>query len=43
MFEDFSVLNIASFQDIRSLHSVIKLAPRLSAKACYPSNFERQM
>ena len=47
MFEDFSVLNIAPFQDIRSLyksdqHSVIKLAPRLSAKACYPSNFERQ-
>ena len=46
-FEDFSVLNTASFEDIRMLyktdqHSVVKLAPRLTAKSCYPSNFERQ-
>ena len=47
MFEDFSLLNLASLGDIRSLyktdqHSVVKLAPRLTAKSCYPSNFERQ-
>ena len=46
-FGDFNVLNLASFEDIRSLyktdqHSVVKLAPRLTTKACYPSNFERQ-
>ena len=46
-FEDFSVQSTASFQDIRLLyksdqHCVAKLAPRLTAKSCYPSNFERQ-
>ena len=46
-FEDFSVQSTASFQDIRLLyksdqHCVVKLAPRLTAKSCYPSNFERQ-
>ena len=45
-FEDFNVLNVASFQDICYLYKTeqysVKLAPRLSAKACYPSNFERQ-
>ena len=46
-FEDFSFIYAASFEDIRTLykadqHSIAKLAPRLTAKACLPSNLERQ-
>ena len=46
-FEDFSTNYTASFENIRTLykadqHSIAKLAPRLTAKACWPSNLERQ-
>ena len=46
-FDYFTTTNIASFQDVRLLyrsdqHSVLKLAPRLTAKSCWPSNLERQ-
>ena len=46
-FEDFSTTYTASFEDTRNLykadqHSVAKLAPLLTAKACWPSNLERQ-
>ena len=46
-FDDFTTTNIASFEDVRLLyrsdqHSVLKLAPRLTAKSCWPSNLERQ-
>ena len=45
--EDFTTTNFASFEHIRSLykadqHSLAKLAPRLTAKACWPSSLERQ-
>ena len=46
-FEDFQQVNIASFEDIRLLYREVqykcaKLAPRLIAKACWPTSFERQ-
>ena len=46
-FEKIHVTNKAVFEEIRQLyksdqHSVAKLAPRLTSKACWPSTFERQ-
>ena len=46
-FEDTLKLNIAQFQDVRSLYkseqtSIFKQAHRLTAKACWPSMLERQ-
>ena len=46
-FEKIHVTNKAVFKEIRQLyksdqHSVAKLAPRLTSKACWPSTFERQ-
>ena len=46
-FEDFNSTNKALFEDIRLLfrseqNSVAKLAHRLTAKSCWPSNLERQ-
>ena len=46
-FEDFNSTNKALFEDIRLLfrseqNSVAKLGHRLTAKACWPSNLERQ-
>ena len=46
-FDDAHKLNIAQFQDVRLLYkneqtSVFKQAHRLTAKACWPTNLERQ-
>ena len=46
-FEKFDITDIASFEDVRLLYrseqnSIIKLAPRLTAKSCWPSILERQ-
>ena len=46
-FDDFTLSNSASFEDIRVLYkeeqrSVAKTAHRLTAKSCWPSNLERQ-
>ena len=46
-FEDHSIVHTSSFEEVRSLckadqHSLAKLAPRLTAKSCWPSNLERQ-
>ena len=46
-FEDFTEIHSASFEKIRALYkadqsSLAKLAPRLTAKACWPSSLERQ-
>ncbi|KAI6658772.1 hypothetical protein LOD99_15097 [Oopsacas minuta] len=46
-FENIQVASTAVFEEIRKLyksdqHSVAKLAPRLTSKACWPSTLERQ-
>ena len=46
-FDDFTLSNSSSFEDIRVLYkeeqrSVAKTAHRLTAKSCWPSNLERQ-
>ena len=46
-FNNFAMTNTAVFEDVRRLykddqHSVAKLAPRLTYKACWPLTFERQ-
>ena len=42
-FENFDITDVASFEVYRSeQNSIIKLAPRLTAKSCWPSILERQ-
>lgn len=46
-FDNFSIIQQASFKDLRDLHNsekfkMIKTAPRLNTKSLYPTRFDRQ-